>query len=116
MMMMMMMVLSQIDEDDRTAIGVPLGLALLLLGLFSLTAVFICCLQWGYLGSLWDAPHQHDTNETHQYKSSPPQLKQSDKEVERLPVLMPGDELPRFIAMACPCQPPILETRIQVQI
>ncbi|CAN0838746.1 Uncharacterized protein At5g65660 [Linum grandiflorum] len=103
------MVLSQIDEDDRTAIGVPLGLALLLLGLFSLTAVFICCLQWGYLGSLWDAPHQHDTNETHQQK-------QSDKEVERLPVLMPGDELPRFIAMACPCQPPILETRIQVQI
>ncbi|CAN0838745.1 Uncharacterized protein At5g65660 [Linum grandiflorum] len=108
------MVLSQIDEDDRTAIGVPLGLALLLLGLFSLTAVFICCLQWGYLGSLWDAPHQHDT------KSDLVALllkqKQSDKEVERLPVLMPGDELPRFIAMACPCQPPILETRIQVQI
>lgn len=26
--------------------------------------------------------------------------------VQSLPVLMPGDELPKFIAMECPCKPP----------
>ena len=29
---------------------------------------------------------------------------------ESLPVLMPGDEVPKFIAMPCPCQPSRLET------
>nr|AFK48285.1 unknown [Lotus japonicus] len=29
-----------------------------------------------------------------------------------LPVLMPGDEVPRFIALACPCQPPTEERTI----
>ncbi|CAN1825754.1 Uncharacterized protein At5g65660 [Linum perenne] len=116
-----MMDSSAIDDDDRTAIGVPLGLALLLLSLFSMTGVFICCLHWGYLRSLWDAPDDDETQHLPPHKSSPPQLcfgieqKQSDKQVESLPVLMPGDEVPRFIAMACPCQPPILETRIKME-
>ncbi|CAN1341141.1 Uncharacterized protein At5g65660 [Linum perenne] len=104
-----MMDSSAIDDDDRTAIGVPLGLALLLLSLFSMTGVFICCLHWGYLRSLWDAPDDDETQHLPPHKSSPPQL------VESLPVLMPGDEVPRFIAMACPCQPPVLETRIKME-
>jgi len=34
---------------------------------------------------------------------------------ESLPVLMPGDEVPKFIALACPCQPPTNESiRIHV--
>ncbi|MFS7955726.1 hypothetical protein Hanom_Chr07g00646001 [Helianthus anomalus] len=27
-----------------------------------------------------------------------------------LPVIMAGDEFPRFIAMPCPCEPPVQET------
>lgn len=37
------------------------------------------------------------------------------KEVESLPVLMPGDEVPKFIALACPCQPP-KEEKITIQV
>lgn len=29
---------------------------------------------------------------------------------ESLPVMMPGDEIPKFIAMACPCKPPTDES------
>lgn len=32
-----------------------------------------------------------------------------------LPVLMPGDDIPKFIAMACPCQPPTDE-RITIHV
>lgn len=28
---------------------------------------------------------------------------------QSLQVLMPGDEVPRFVAMACPCEPPAAE-------
>jgi len=34
---------------------------------------------------------------------------------ESLPVLMPGDEVPKFIALACPCQPPTNE-RITIHV
>jgi len=34
---------------------------------------------------------------------------------QSLPVLMPGDQVPKFIAMACPCEPPRTE-KITVQI
>ena len=34
---------------------------------------------------------------------------------ESLPVLMPGDEVPKFIALACPCQPP-KEERITIHV
>ncbi|KAG6786370.1 hypothetical protein POTOM_007970 [Populus tomentosa] len=34
---------------------------------------------------------------------------------QSLPVLMPGDRVPKFIAMACPCEPPRTE-KITVQI
>lgn len=28
---------------------------------------------------------------------------------QSLPVLMPGDQVPKFIAIACPCEPPVRE-------
>ena len=33
--------------------------------------------------------------------------KQSD-EAHSVPVLMPGDEVPKFLAIACPCKPPVM--------
>lgn len=41
--------------------------------------------------------------------------KHTDEEARSVTVLMPGDEIPKFIAMACPCQPPIQE-RISVVV
>ncbi|CAI0464126.1 unnamed protein product [Linum tenue] len=108
------------DEDDRPLIGFPLGLALLLLTLFSMSAVFICCLHWDRLRSFWDVPDDdgihRETDHLPPHKSSPLQLKASKNRGESLPVLMPGEQVPRFIAMACPCQPPLLETvKVDVQ-
>lgn len=34
---------------------------------------------------------------------------------QSLPVMMPGDEVPKFIAIACPCQPP-RDERITIHI
>jgi len=34
---------------------------------------------------------------------------------ESLPVLMPGDAVPKFIATACPCQPP-RDERITIHV
>ncbi|CAI0393589.1 unnamed protein product [Linum tenue] len=97
------------EEDDRPIIGFPLGLVLLLLILLSMSAVFICCLRWDNHRSFRDVPDDDD-DEAHDF---PPQQKASKNRGESLPVLMPGEQVPRFIAMACPCQPPVLET-IQV--
>lgn len=37
-------------------------------------------------------------------------------ESQSLSVLMPGDQVPKFIAMACPCRPPLAEkVTIEVQ-
>ncbi|CAL1361412.1 unnamed protein product [Linum trigynum] len=105
------------EEEDRPIIGFPLGLVLLLLILLSMSAVFICCLHWDKHRSFRDVPDDDDDDddddETHDFpphKSSPLQLKASKNRGESLPVLMPGEQVPRFIAMACPCQPPVLET------
>ncbi|CAN0921904.1 Uncharacterized protein At5g65660 [Linum grandiflorum] len=101
---------SHMEEDDRPIIGFPLGFALLLLTLISMTAVFVCCLHWDRLRSFWDATDHHHQI---QHKSSPPQPKMRKMMGESLPVLMPGDELPRFVAMACPV---VGEKRIQVKV
>ncbi|KAJ6405055.1 hypothetical protein OIU84_013100 [Salix udensis] len=49
-------------------------------------------------------------------KSSPPHVKLKKNHGQSLPVLMPGDRVPKFIAMACPCEPPRTEMiAVQVQ-
>lgn len=41
-------------------------------------------------------------------------MKQNQR--QSMPVLMPGDEVPKFIAMPCPCEPPIVVDQIEVNL
>ncbi|XP_027347714.1 uncharacterized protein At5g65660-like [Abrus precatorius] len=89
-------------DASRPSLGFPLGTALLLIIIFSLSGILSCCYHWDKLRSF----RQSLSNENH---SSPTKSKQSTElrqsRGQSLPVLMPGDEVPKFIALPCPCQP-----------
>ncbi|XP_058781895.1 uncharacterized protein At5g65660-like isoform X1 [Vicia villosa] len=105
-------------DTSRPSLGFPLGTALLLIVIFSLSGIFSCCYHWEKFRSLHrslsdlEAIHAHG----HAHTQSPPSksIPQStemelEKKGESLTVLMPGDEVPKFIAMPCPCQPSRIE-------
>ncbi|KAL1327438.1 uncharacterized protein At5g65660 isoform X2 [Arachis ipaensis] len=89
----------QVDAS-RPSLGFPLGTALLLIIIFTLSGVFSCCYHWDKFRSFRQS--QFPSSPT---KSNLNEPKKQNRE-ESLPVLMPGDQLPKFIAMPCPCQPP----------
>ncbi|KAI4337566.1 hypothetical protein L6164_015964 [Bauhinia variegata] len=113
----------EIEETaGRISIGFPLGLALLFVLMLFMCAFFCCCLHWEKLQSFIRSSGSGNTHIQAVVAPPAPQkplmpfvmMKQS--QVESLPVLMPGDDMPKFIALACPCQPPKDETiTIQVQ-
>ncbi|KAG4924654.1 hypothetical protein JHK82_050498 [Glycine max] len=92
-------------DASRPSLGFPLGTALLLIIIFTLSGVLSCCYHWDRVCSL----RQSFSDSEPQMPSSPTKSKHS-KELKQnrgqsLPVLMPGDDVPKFIAMPCPCQP-----------
>ncbi|CAM8944417.1 unnamed protein product [Rhodiola kirilowii] len=102
-------------DASRPSLGFPLGTALLLIIIFSLSGVFSCCYHWEKLRSLrrsyWEdeedvdmeaGGHSSPVKPKHHQKSQKPEQKES------FTVVMPGDKVPKFIAMPCPCQPPRL--------
>ncbi|CAI8585785.1 unnamed protein product [Vicia faba] len=101
----------------KITIGLPLGLALLFACLLFISVFFCCLLHWNKLKFLFPSspimtPHaqiQHDLTSSPQ-KPAFPFVMMKQSYAESLPVLMPGDEIPKFIAMACPCRPPTDET------
>ncbi|KAI3987585.1 hypothetical protein MKX01_021497 [Papaver californicum] len=108
-------------DASRPSLGFPLGTALLLIIIFSLSGFFSCCYHWDKLRSLRrsfspDDHHReedHDTdleanNNTIQSPSSKPsQIYPNWKQTinESMPVIMPGDKIAKFIALPCPCEP-----------
>ncbi|BAT99394.1 hypothetical protein LR48_Vigan07g130000 [Vigna angularis] len=89
-------------DTSRPSLGFPLGTALLLIIIFSLSGMFSCCYHWDKLRSFRQSlspPHPQPSLT----QSQPSMVKQNKG--QSLPVLMPGDELPKFIAMPCPRQP-----------
>ncbi|KAK9097047.1 hypothetical protein Sjap_022544 [Stephania japonica] len=114
-------------DASRPSIGFPLGTALLLLVIFSLSGFFSCCYHWEKLRSLRRSflgnPTDQDLHDPdieidlHDHPSKPssnsPELTQ--KQVS-LPVLMPGDQVPKFIALPCPCEPKRPEMVIAVEV
>ncbi|KAL2317579.1 hypothetical protein Fmac_031455 [Flemingia macrophylla] len=101
----------------RVSIGFPLGLALLFVCLLFLCGFFCCCLQWNRLQSFLRSHGIINTQSLEQtqtqgelassyQKPAFPVLMMKQNYAKSLPVLMPGDEIPKFIATACPCQPP----------
>ncbi|KAA3476593.1 Hydroxyproline-rich glycoprotein family protein [Gossypium australe] len=108
------------SSSSRPAIGFPLGLALLLILLFCISAVLLCYLYWQKLRALILRSSDQDQNDIESDIGSftgPRSFvpchgtKPKGKIVgQSMPVLMPGDKVPRFIAMASPCEPPRTET------
>ncbi|KAJ4714617.1 hydroxyproline-rich glycoprotein family protein [Melia azedarach] len=101
-------------DASRPSLGFPLGTALLLIVIFSLSGIFSCCYHWDKLRSLRqsfseDADPEAD-NEGSPSKSKPAHTDLKKNQSQSLPVLMPGDQIPKFIALPCPCEPPRAET------
>ncbi|WJX87753.1 hypothetical protein P8452_69908 [Trifolium repens] len=92
-------------DASRPSLGFPLGTALLLIIIFSLSGILSCCYHWDKLRSLRQSfsdsdPQIHSSNKSKLYST---ELKQNRG--ESYSVMMPGDDVPKFIAMPCPCQP-----------
>ncbi|CAI9777722.1 unnamed protein product [Fraxinus pennsylvanica] len=98
---------------SRPFLGFPLGTALLLIIVFSLSGIFSCCYHWEKLRSFRRSFSNLQADDD-QGPSKPKILvsKQEffqssmEQQKESLPVLMPGDNYPKFIALPCPCRPP----------
>ncbi|XP_039009770.1 uncharacterized protein At5g65660-like [Hibiscus syriacus] len=106
-------------SSRRPSIGFPLGLALLLVFLFCISALLLCYFNWNKRRNLifgssdqnWDADDDDIESDVVDHSSelrdSSTIMTPKDKIVgQSLLVLMAGDKIPRFIAMACPCEPP----------
>ncbi|TKY58755.1 hypothetical protein E2542_SST15826 [Spatholobus suberectus] len=93
-------------DASRPSLGFPLGTALLLIIIFSLSGILSCCYHWDRIRSLRQSfsdsdPHMHSSPT----KSNKHSTELGQSRGQSLPVLMPGDEVPKFIAMPCPCLP-----------
>ncbi|KAL5777476.1 hypothetical protein ACOSP7_010402 [Xanthoceras sorbifolium] len=100
----------------RPSIAFPLGFALLLILLFCTSGFLSCCLHWNKIRSRF-RPFTHDSNyprdqtnisHLHQ-KPSPLHMMSKENQAESVLVSMPGDGVPKFVAIKCPCKPAILE-------
>ncbi|XP_031110285.1 uncharacterized protein At5g65660 [Ipomoea triloba] len=104
-------------DASRPSLGFPLGTALLLIVIFTLSGVFSCCYHWDKLRSLRrsfaDASPADGDDGPRKPVLAQPDLKQNQSLT--LPVVMPGEHVPRFLALPCPCQPPRAE-RIVVEV
>ncbi|KAI9125279.1 hypothetical protein K1719_003895 [Acacia pycnantha] len=92
-------------DASRPSLGFPLGTALLLIVIFSLSGIFSCCYHWDKLRSLRQS---FSSNSDPHPSPAKPNLPSADcKQVrgDSFTVLMPGDEVPKFIAMPCPRAP-----------
>ncbi|KAK6287672.1 PREDICTED: uncharacterized protein At5g65660 [Theobroma cacao] len=97
-------------DASRPSLGFPLGTALLLIIIFSLSGIFSCCYHWDKLRSLRrsisDGTGPDADIEASPSKSKPEYMDLKENQSQSLPVLMPGDQIPKFIALPCPCEPP----------
>ncbi|KAK7282925.1 hypothetical protein RIF29_12048 [Crotalaria pallida] len=109
------------SSSSHASIGFPLGLSLLVALLMFICCFFCCCLHWDKLQSLFSSlgvinPRiQADLTSFDLQKPAPPVVMMKKTQGQSLPVMMPGDEVPKFVAIACPHQPPTDE-RITIQV
>ncbi|KAJ8765756.1 hypothetical protein K2173_014878 [Erythroxylum novogranatense] len=97
-------------DASRPSLGFPLGTALLLIVIFSLSGVFSCCYHWDKLRSLRRSfTNERDPEpdiEASPSKFNPANMDVKQNQSQSLSVLMPGDQMPKFIALPSPCEPP----------
>nr|XP_009787859.1 PREDICTED: uncharacterized protein At5g65660-like [Nicotiana sylvestris] len=99
------------ESSSRPSLGFPLGTALLLLVIFSLSGVFSCCYHWDKIRSLRrrslsDLEAGDDPDASLKPKHTHHMSEKQNQSQSMPAVLMPGDQIPKFIALPCPCQPP----------
>lgn len=106
-------------DPSRPSLGFPLGTALLLIIIFSLSGIFSCCYHWDKLRSLrqsfsdgTDPDADSDDGPT---KPKPTHTNSKQRENQSLPVIMPGDRIAKFIALPCPCEP-LREEKIIIEV
>ncbi|KAL6636501.1 hypothetical protein ACP70R_024073 [Stipagrostis hirtigluma subsp. patula] len=115
-----------IEHSSRPTLGFPLGTALLLVVIFSLSGIFSCCYHWDKLRSLLQSRHPVMLQEGHHTVISiaSPSKTTSDHKNEKvgkecgLPVIMPGDKVPKFFARPCPhemCLPTAEKNEVELQ-
>ncbi|KAK3008609.1 hypothetical protein RJ639_014351 [Escallonia herrerae] len=102
------------SDASRPSLGFPLGTALLLIIIFSLSGIFSCCYHWDKLRSLRrsfsDGLDPDADDGQGPSKPIPTHMDLKQIQNQSLPVIMPGDRVPKFIALPCPCEPPRLES------
>ncbi|TQD98682.1 hypothetical protein C1H46_015675 [Malus baccata] len=107
--------MEQNDEvSTRPSLAFPVSLALLVLLLLSTSIFFLCCLHFDKLRSLFLSSVEEGNPDDHilpdlDQKSTRPNMMEKQNQQKSLTVLMPGDQVPKFIAIACPCQAPVME-------
>ncbi|KAL6573109.1 hypothetical protein OROHE_002585 [Orobanche hederae] len=100
---------SHSGDGYRPSLGFPLGTALLLVVIFSLSGIFSCCYHWDKLRrsfSLHAADLEADGDLGPSSKLRTSQMNSRQQVIQSLPVIMPGDNVPKFIALQSPCEPP----------
>ncbi|GMH14693.1 hypothetical protein Nepgr_016534 [Nepenthes gracilis] len=96
-------------DASRPSLGFPLGTALLLLVIFTLSGIFSCCYHWDKLSSLrrsFSDPEAAAADLQGDGQVKPPchSIIMQEK-CESVTVVMPGDNIAKFIAQPCPRQP-----------
>uniref|UniRef100_A0A0A9DH06 Hydroxyproline-rich glycoprotein family protein n=1 Tax=Arundo donax TaxID=35708 RepID=A0A0A9DH06_ARUDO len=115
------------EHSSRPTLGFPLGTALLLLVIFSLSGIFSCCYHWDKLRSILQSRHpvmfEEDQHTVISIASSPSKTASDHKNEKAgkecgLPVIMPGDKVPKFFARPCPheiCLPEAEKNGVELQ-
>ncbi|EPS73743.1 hypothetical protein M569_01015, partial [Genlisea aurea] len=87
-------------DESRPSIGFPIGTAILLLLIFTLSGIISFCYHWNKLRNILSPtnPNSHVGN------SPPPHHLNANGKLTV--IVMPGDDFPKFVALPCPCQPP----------
>ncbi|XP_073158205.1 uncharacterized protein At5g65660-like [Henckelia pumila] len=85
------------------SIGFPLGTALVLLVIFSLSGIFSCCYHWDKLRRSFSISHGAAVDPHDAGPSKPTPSPSMDVNDQSMPVIMAGDNIPKFIALPCPC-------------
>uniref|UniRef100_A0A0E0GWM4 AAA+ ATPase domain-containing protein n=1 Tax=Oryza nivara TaxID=4536 RepID=A0A0E0GWM4_ORYNI len=98
-------------HSSRPTLGFPLGTALLIFVIFSLSGIFSCCYHWDKLRAFLWSRHPDVILQEGQHtviSIASPSKTTSDHKNEKaekecgLPVIMPGDRIPKFFARPCP--------------
>nr|ADE76207.1 unknown [Picea sitchensis] len=98
-------------DTTRPTMGFPLGTALVLLIVFGVSALFSCCYHWEkfrtlhsrYTGTGFPDPSVSPVQALPLHvDADSSSSKDAIKQCRSLPVLMPGDKMPKFIAWPSP--------------